>query len=186
MTTGASASTAATALRRRHSVARGLNPRSTHPQVSHARIRCTEPRALAIRDASLSAPGLHGSGVAGQHGERHRGVCADSAHRPDAATHAGKSAHTPRRSRRCHDRNAGTPAPAQHSGDSCRAGRSAPTDPPRPPPQRHWTAPGEAGIKGLPTTPTKALSTEGPGVRGQSNDPGLRLSALSITKPRAR
>ena len=58
-----------------------------------------------------------------------------------------------------------------------------PQTPHDPPPQRHWTAPGEAGIKGLPTTPTKALSTEGPGVRRQSNDPGLRLSALSITEP---
>jgi hypothetical protein len=183
MTTGALVSMPATVLRRSHSAARVRDPRLTRPQVSHARIRCTAPCALAIRDASLSASGPHGSGVAEQHDERHRGACADSAQPPVAATRDGKSAHTPRRSRRSRDRNAGRCAPAPRSGDSCRAGRSAPTDPPRPPPQRHWTAPGEAGIKGLPTTPTKALSTEGPGVRRQSNDPGLRLSALSITEP---
>lgn len=181
MTTGVSVSTPATVLRRNRSLARRRARQST--QVSHARIRCTAPCALAIRDASLSAPEPHDSGVAGPHDARHRGACADSARRPDATTHAGKSAHTLRRNRRCHDRNAGRCAPAPHSGDSCRAGRSAPTNPPRPPPQRHWTAQGEAGIKGLPNTPTKALSTEGPGVRRQSNDPGLRLSALSITEP---
>jgi len=182
-TTGAPASRAARVLRRSRIVDRTRHRQTTHREVSHARIRCTEPRAVAIRDASLSALEPRGNGVAGRHDARHRGACADSAPQPDAATRDGKSARTPRRSRGCHDRNAGKCTPAPRSGDSCRADRSAPTDPPRPPSPRHWTAPGEAGIKGLPTTPTKALSTEGPGVRRQSNDPGLRLSALSITEP---
>jgi hypothetical protein len=48
---------------------------------------------------------------------------------------------------------------------------------------KHWTAPGKAGIKGLQNRHIGAVH-RGPGVRRQSNVPGLRLFAyptLSIT-----
>jgi len=54
-------------------------------------------------------------------------------------------------------------------------GRRLLEQPQDPPPRRHWTAPGRRGIKALAKPPPKALGTEGPGVRRQSNDPGLRL-----------
>jgi len=172
MTTGALASMPATVLRRTRSTARLREPRLTRPQGSHARIRCTAPCALAIRDASLSAPGPRGSGVAEQHDERHRGACADSAHQPAAATRDGKSAHTPRRSRRSRDRNAGRCAPAPHSGDSCRAGRSAPTDPPRPPSPTALDSAGRGRHKGPAHYAYQGAEHRGPGGSTPIKRPG--------------
>ena len=54
-----------------------------------------------------------------------RGSSFGSGRRPDAATHAGESAHTPRRSTDGRGRSGGRCAPVARSADNCRADSSA-------------------------------------------------------------
>jgi len=144
---GAAASTAAVACGRTCSdpAARGRGHlpaelerrahRTVRSEVSDRPIRCPRGQRLHIPDASLSVAGASARLAAGWRGNTRLGVCADSAHPPDAATHDGKSVNTLRHSRCCRDRSAHRCEPAPRSDGSCRAGSSAHAATPMPPPQ---------------------------------------------------
>ncbi len=114
--------------------------------------------------------------AAGRRGKTPRGACADSAHRRAADTPGDGSVRTPRHSRSARAHIVRRCRSAPRSTGSCRAGRSAAEAAPMPLP-KHWTAPGKAGIKELPTRLPRRCATKARG-SDANQSPGLLFGLL--------
>jgi len=152
--------------------------RSTRWGSLDASIRCTFSSRVRSHDASLQTFAARGSAVVVQRVCRLHGRISGSGYRRVAQTPGEPVLHTPLGSRGSRNRIVRRCIAASGSVDSCRAGRSsAPRAALSPPPRQHWTAPRRRGIKACKAA-SQGAEHRGPGVRRQSNCPGLRLTVL--------